>query len=53
MALFVQGVRVDESAVAGLWLRTIVEYPDNLGWELAFAVTETFHLLTVIMESRM
>ena len=29
--LLVQGVGVDEGAVAGLWLRAVVEYPDDLG----------------------
>jgi hypothetical protein len=29
--LLVEGIRVDEGAVAGLRLRAVVEYPDNLG----------------------
>lgn len=28
--LLVKGIRIDKSAVAGLWLRSVVEDPDNL-----------------------
>jgi hypothetical protein len=50
--LLVEGIRVDESAVAGLWLRAIVEYPYDLGLSVAVP-EEGAAVLTQIMDRRM
>lgn len=50
--LFVEGIRVDKGAVAGLWLGAIVEDPDNLG-DVSRWSRSACEVLTVMMASRM